>query len=84
VWPWLVGAYVAAALKTAPDRKAAARGLSETFAPLFSPARTEYGVGGIAEIYDGNAPHRPAGCITQAWSVGEIIRARTFIQEALS
>jgi predicted glycogen debranching enzyme len=84
VWPWLVGAYVAARLRTAPDRPAAALELSRTFAPLFGAARTEYGVGGIAEIYDGNAPHRPAGCITQAWSVGEVIRARTLVLEALS
>lgn len=29
---------------------------------------------GIAEIFDGEAPHYGRGCYTQAWSVGEIIR----------
>lgn len=29
---------------------------------------------GIAEIFDGEAPHHGRGCYTQAWSVGEIIR----------
>lgn len=29
---------------------------------------------GIAEIFDGEAPHHGRGCFTQAWSVGEIIR----------
>ena len=33
-----------------------------------------YGVGGIAEVYDGDAPHTPGGCPWQAWSVAEIRR----------
>ena len=36
---------------------------------------TDYGLGGIAEVYDGDEPHRPGGCPWQAWSVGEILRA---------
>jgi len=35
----------------------------------------EAGVGSISEIFDGDAPHRPRGCIAQAWSVAEILRA---------
>ena len=31
-------------------------------------------LGGIAEIFDGEAPHHGRGCYTQAWSVGEVIR----------
>jgi glycogen debranching enzyme len=31
--------------------------------------------GSINEIYDGDTPYTPRGCITQAWSVAEIIRA---------
>ena len=33
------------------------------------------GVGSISEIFDGEEPHTPRGCIAQAWSVGEILRA---------
>jgi glycogen debranching enzyme len=33
------------------------------------------GLGHISEIFDGDAPHRPGGCIAQAWSVAEILRA---------
>jgi glycogen debranching enzyme len=36
---------------------------------------SEGGLGTIPEIFDGDAPHRPAGCIAQAWSVAEILRA---------
>ena len=34
----------------------------------------EAGLGSIAEIFDGNAPHRPVGCFAQAWSVSEVLR----------
>jgi glycogen debranching enzyme len=37
----------------------------------------EAGVGTISEIFDGQFPHQPRGCIAQAWSVGEILRVAT-------
>jgi glycogen debranching enzyme len=33
------------------------------------------GLGHISEILDGDAPQRPCGCIAQAWSVAEVLRA---------
>jgi glycogen debranching enzyme len=33
------------------------------------------GLGNVSEIFDGDPPHRPAGCIAQAWSVAELVRA---------
>jgi glycogen debranching enzyme len=35
----------------------------------------EAGVGYISEIFDGDPPFLPRGCIAQAWSVAEIARA---------
>jgi len=35
----------------------------------------EAGLGQISEIFDGDPPHRPCGCIAQAWSVAEVLRA---------
>jgi glycogen debranching enzyme len=35
----------------------------------------DYGVGSIAEIFEGDPPFRPAGCTAQAWSVSETFRA---------
>ena len=29
----------------------------------------------IPEIFNGDEPHEPKGCIMQAWSYGELIRA---------
>ena len=37
---------------------------------LFGP-----GLGLLPEVFDGDAPHRPGGCVAQAWSVGEVLRA---------
>ena len=33
------------------------------------------GVGDLPEIADGDPPHATRGCIAQAWSVGEALRA---------
>jgi glycogen debranching enzyme len=35
----------------------------------------DYGVGSIAEIFEGDPPFRPAGCMAQAWSVAETLGA---------
>ena len=40
-----------------------------------------YGVGSIAEIYDGEVPHKPKGTISQAWSVSELIRIKALINK---
>jgi glycogen debranching enzyme len=39
----------------------------------------ETGVGQISEVFDGDAPHHPAGCIAQAWSVAEVLR--TYLED---
>jgi glycogen debranching enzyme len=45
----------------------------------FEDVMNEHGIGSISEIYDGNPPHQARGAISQAWSVGEIIRAMDVI-----
>jgi amylo-alpha-1,6-glucosidase len=37
--------------------------------------RADYGIGSIAEVFEGNPPFSPGGCIAQAWSVAETLRA---------
>src|SRR5206468_811259 len=32
-------------------------------------------VGQLAEVFSGDAPHAPEGCVAQAWSVAEVLRA---------
>ena len=36
-------------------------------------------LGQIAEVYDGDPPHRPSGCPAQAWSVAEVLRLLTLV-----
>jgi predicted glycogen debranching enzyme len=70
VWPWLVGHFIDAALKIDPDRTRA-RALLHAFEDhLF-----EAGIGTISEIFDAERPFHPGGCIAQAWSVAEVLRA---------
>jgi glycogen debranching enzyme len=32
-------------------------------------------VGQVSEIFDATSPYRPRGCVAQAWSVAEVLRA---------
>jgi predicted glycogen debranching enzyme len=70
IWPWLLGPFALAHRRVYGDADAARSFL----APLAHHV-ADYGVGSIAEIFDGDAPFEPRGCIAQAWSVGETLRA---------
>jgi predicted glycogen debranching enzyme len=70
VWPWLIGHYVDAYLRSRSDRAGARELLRAFYGHLF-----EAGVGSISEIFDAEDPHAPGGCIAQAWSVAEVLRA---------
>ena len=74
VWPWLLGPFLSAYVNvhggTAKARTQAAKWLEP-----FRNHLCEAGLGQISEILDGDPPHRPRGCIAQAWSVAELLRA---------
>ena len=70
VWPWLIGHYIDAYLRVRPDR-VGARALLRAFPEHLCEA----GVGSISEIFDAEDPYAPGGCIAQAWSVAEVLRA---------
>ena len=70
IWGWLIGPFVSAHLRVYSD-PLAARSFLEPFYRQFA----EHGVGSISEIFDGDPPFAPRGCIAQAWSVAELIRA---------
>jgi len=74
VWPWLVGHFAEACLKVAANKKSEKDYLRNTFQPLWTSHLREFGLYGISEIFNGNPPHKAKGCMTQAWSVAEIIR----------
>lgn len=74
VWPWLMGPFISAYIKV-NDASDSARKQAEQWLVPLKEHLTEAGLGHISEIFDGDAPHGPVGCIAQAWSVAEIFRA---------
>jgi predicted glycogen debranching enzyme len=69
-WGWLLGPFVLAHYRVHRDREEALRFL-EPFGGLLH----SNGLGTLAEIFDGGAPFTPRGCIAQAWTVAEVLRA---------
>lgn len=80
VWAWPLGPYISAYLrlhKNTPEAKAHCRKLLEALLGHLSEA----GLGSISEIFDGDPPHAPRGCISQAWSVAELLRVWTLLTD---
>ena len=72
VWPWLMGPYITAVVKTRGDK---GRDFGEKWLRDFQAHLSEACVGQVSEIFDGDSPHEPRGCVAQAWSVAELLRA---------
>ncbi|HEX4607980.1 MAG TPA: amylo-alpha-1,6-glucosidase [Urbifossiella sp.] len=77
VWGWLLGPFVQAHLRVYADPDRAASFLW----PLADLVRA-MGQGSLSEVAEGEPPMRPVGCIAQAWSVGEALRAWDLVQRA--
>jgi predicted glycogen debranching enzyme len=73
VWAWLLGPFITAYTKVNGGSEEVRRQAQTWLSPLESHL-AEAGLGHISEIFEGDAPHRPCGCIAQAWSVAEILR----------
>ncbi len=75
-WPWLLGPFTTAYLKTEGYGEYMREYAFKNFLlPLFTEQVLRAGLGTINEIFDGDPPHNPRGCIAQAWSVAEPLRA---------
>ena len=70
VWGWLLGPFALAHFLVYRDRAAAL-----AFLEPLAKSIHQYGLGTLGEIFDGDAPHSARGCIAQAWTVGELLRA---------
>jgi predicted glycogen debranching enzyme len=81
-WPWLLGPFVTAFLKTKNFSAKSRKFAFEIFLqPLFEEQMLCAGVGTISEVFDGDPPQLPGGCISQAWSVAEPLRA--YVEDVL-
>jgi len=81
VWPWLLGPFGEAALKVAENREDEKNTLRTYLRTFLQDHLPEAGIGSVSEVFDGDAPHRPGGCIAQAWSVAEMIRLFLLLRE---
>ncbi len=71
VWAWLIGPYIDAWLRVYPYEAEHAHKLLDAFENHMNEAC----IGSISEVFDAEPPYKPRGCIAQAWSVAEVLRA---------
>ena len=74
VWPWLLGPFVDAWVRTRGNTPAARQEARTRFLEPLLAHVDSAGLGHLPEVADGEAPHAPGGCPFQAWSVGEALR----------
>lgn len=74
VWAHLIGPFVEAYLKVNDYSGRSREEGMEFIRPLLEHFSSEGCLGSVSEIFDGDEPHRPRGCIAQAWAVAELLR----------
>jgi glycogen debranching enzyme len=80
VWPWLIGPLITGLCRAEGWSRAVRLRAARMILP-FVRHLSRAGVGQISEVFDGDHPHLPGGCIAQAWSVAEILRA--YVEDVL-
>jgi predicted glycogen debranching enzyme len=78
-WGWLLGAFVMAHLRVYHNPT-----LAQEWLEPMAHHLTTHGVGSLSEIFDGDAPMTPRGCIAQAWTVAEVLRAWVAVEKSRS
>ena len=79
VWGWLLGPFALAHYRVYHDAAEA-----QSYLEPLGRAISAYGLGTLGEIFDGDAPFAPAGCIAQAWTVGELFSAWQILSAAIA
>jgi len=69
VWGWLLGPFALAHYRVYHNKEAALQFLAPLGRQIYAG-----GLGTLSEIFDGDPPFTPRGCIAQAWTVGEVLR----------
>ncbi|GHU95905.1 4-alpha-glucanotransferase [Bacteroidia bacterium] len=77
-FPWLLGHYIEGNLKLyGKGFISKAKWIIEQF----EEDMNDRGISSISEVYNGDPPQKQRGCISQAWNVGEILRAMALIEK---
>lgn len=79
-WSWLIGPFITA-YRWVHDYSPGSRVQAQLFISPFRDQLEDHGVGYISEIFDGDEPAVPRGCIAQAWGVAEVLRA--YVEDVL-
>ena len=80
-WPWLLGPFVEAWLRVNGAGPARRREARERFVEPWQSERERAGLGHVSEIVDGDFPHASRGAPFQAWSLGELARVQSLLDE---
>jgi glycogen debranching enzyme len=80
VWAWLMGPFIEAYLRVSGGSAEAVE-QAKSYLLAFDDHLSDAGLGYVSEIFDGDPPHAPHGCIAQAWSVAELLRAKQLIRD---
>ncbi|PZX60240.1 putative glycogen debranching enzyme [Algoriphagus ratkowskyi] len=78
VWVWPLGHFVEGYLKI---HGKSGLNMVNKLIKGFDEVMTQYGIGTVAEIYDGDPPHRSKGAVSQAWSVAELLRMMDLVKK---
>ncbi len=70
VWPWLLGPLADAILRCDPAGRERVARLLEPFDDHLA----DYGLGHVAQLFDGDPPQGSRGCIAHAWATAELLR----------
>jgi predicted glycogen debranching enzyme len=78
IWPWLLAHFAEGHLKV---YKGAGLPLLKEIYNGMAPALDELCLYSIAEVYEGDHPHKAGGAVAQAWSVAELLRLHDVISQ---
>lgn len=71
IWPWLWGIFMKSWIKTnGQDDK-----IKKNLKSFVEKKIRSFGLGTLSEIVDADKPFESRGCISQAWSIGEILNS---------
>ena len=82
VWGFLMGPFIEAFLKVHRFSPESARQAHDMITPLLDHLDNDACLGSVSEIFDGDPPHQPRGCIAQAWSVAELLRVKKLLMQS--
>jgi predicted glycogen debranching enzyme len=72
VWGWLLGPFITVLVRLHGEK---GRQRARQIVHDLEPHLSEAGLGSFSEIFDAEPPFAPRGCVAQAWSVAEVLRA---------